>query len=421
MISFLVIAIFILFVILMISKKLPTLVALPFMAILIAIAAGVSGNDILNDIIGQGSFRLYAAIITTMFSAMFAQVINKTGISSSIIRYVAEFGGDNPIIVALFLTFATALVFTSVSGLGAVIMVGTITIPIMISVGISPVVSSILLIMGLNLGGLFNLSNYTFYSQILNINVTYVRNCAFILSVVNSIMIIVYTLLNVKSSTNIFHCSVQSDYSNKKIRFYALLTPILPILLTFIWPLLFGSNINIISSLLIGTLYGIITTYPKKVLDLFTKSFFDGICDSSPAIALMISIGILLQTVTNEQVSSIVSPIIIALVPTNKITYVLIFLLCAPFALFRGPLNLFGLGSGVVSLMLMTNMLNPLAILGAIMSVGAIQGICDPTNTHNVWVANFTGIDTSRILKRSLPYCLLQVLINLIIMSILFV
>ena len=419
--SFLVFAVFILFVFLMVSKRLPTLVALPSMAILIAILLGISPSDILNDIIGLGSLRLYAAIITTIFGAAFAQVIRKTGISNNIIRSASEFGGDNPLLLSLVLTFATAVIFTSISGLGAVIMVGTIVIPLLMSVGISPIVSSILVILGLNLGGLFNLSNYTFYSQVLNVHTTYVRNCAFILGVTNSIMIILYAIINVKRSRNMFYCQTEKNLSYAKVPCYALVTPIVPIILTFIWPLVFKTNISVLGAILIGILYGILTTRPKRILDIFTKSFLDGITNAAPAIALMLSIGILLQAVTNEQISSIISPFIVKLMPSHKITYILLFLLCSPFALFRGPFNLFGLGSGIVSLMLMTNMLNPLAILGAIMSIGAIQGICDPTNTHNVWIANYSCVDTSHILKKSIPYVMLQVLINLIIMSIFFV
>lgn len=419
--SFLVFAVFVLFVFLMMSKKLPTLIALPSMAIIIAALLGISFNDILNDIIGLGSFRLYAAIITTIFGAAFAEVIYRTGISTSIIRFASEFGGDNPLFLSIILTFATAVIFTSVSGLGAVIMVGTIVIPILISVGVNPTVSSILVILGLNLGGLFNLSNYTFYSQVLDVHVTYVRNCAFILGATNSTIILLYAILNVRRSKNMFYSLSKKASPYAKVPFYALITPIIPIILTFIWPLIFKTNINVLAAMLIGILYGILTTCPLRIIDILTKSFLDGITNAASAIALMCSIGILIQTVTNEQVSSVISPFIMNFMPSNKITYVLIFLLCSPFALFRGPLNLFGLGSGIVSLMLMTNTLNPLAILGAIMSVGAVQGICDPTNTHNVWIANYSSTDTAHILKKSIPYVMLQVLINLIIMSIFFV
>jgi len=33
------------------------------------------------------------------------------------------------------------------------------------------------------------------------------------------------------------------------------------------------------------------------------------------------------------------------------------------------------------------------ALVAAVMAVVQVQNVCDPTNTQNVWVANFTGDD----------------------------
>ena len=38
------------------------------------------------------------------------------------------------------------------------------------------------------------------------------------------------------------------------------------------------------------------------------------------------------------------------------------------------------------------------------MAVVQVQLVCDPTNTANVWVANFTGVQIVEITKRTLPY-----------------
>jgi hypothetical protein len=38
------------------------------------------------------------------------------------------------------------------------------------------------------------------------------------------------------------------------------------------------------------------------------------------------------------------------------------------------------------------------------MAVVQVQNVCDPTNTANVWVANFTGVPIDEITKRTLPY-----------------
>lgn len=418
---FLIIAVFVIFAFLMMSKKLPALISLPTMAVLIAIISRLNATEILNDIIGKGSVKLSIAIITTIFGAVFAQVINKTNISSNIIRYAAEFGGDNPMFLAIILTLATALIFTSVSGLGSVIMVGSIILPILISVGIKPLVAGTLLILGLNMGGLFNLANYTFYSEVLGIDIDSIKQFSLMLGSISFFVILIYILFNVKREKTVFHCKTANNTPFKKLKWYSLLTPIIPLIFVFAWPHVFSHNLDVIGAICIGILYAIITTNPRKIKTIFIQSFLDGIGDASPAIALMIGIGILLQAVTNKEVSSIISPILLKVLPTSKVTYVIIFFLLSPFALFRGPLNLFGLGSGIASLMISSNALNPLAILGALMSIGAIQGICDPTNTHNVWVSNYINDDASKILKKTLPYALAQVLINLILISIFFV
>ena len=38
------------------------------------------------------------------------------------------------------------------------------------------------------------------------------------------------------------------------------------------------------------------------------------------------------------------------------------------------------------------------------MAVVQVQNVCDPTNTANVWVANFTGVPIQTITRRTLPY-----------------
>jgi hypothetical protein len=46
----------------------------------------------------------------------------------------------------------------------------------------------------------------------------------------------------------------------------------------------------------------------------------------------------------------------------------------------------------------------PVAIMAAFFAVGQIQGVCDPTNTHNVWLATFTKSSTEKFLKSTIPY-----------------
>ncbi|MEO0309684.1 MAG: hypothetical protein Q6J18_05530, partial [Gloeomargarita sp. DG02_3_bins_56] len=69
----------------------------------------------------------------------------------------------------------------------------------------------------------------------------------------------------------------------------------------------------------------------------------------------------------------------------------------------RGPLNVWGLGYGMGGVMLSAGLPGG-AVMGVLMSLGVIQGVCDPTNTHNVWLANEVKTDVNVLLIKTLPY-----------------
>ena len=123
---------------LMVARILPALLALPLMAAWIAWCAGLPFLTWANEVLLGGALRLSSAIVLVVFGAMFAKVIQKTGISDAIIKKAAEMAGDRPIAIAFLMLAATAFVFTGMSGLGAVLMVGSIVLPIMTSTGITP-------------------------------------------------------------------------------------------------------------------------------------------------------------------------------------------------------------------------------------------------------------------------------------------
>jgi hypothetical protein len=127
-----------------------------------------------------------------------------------------------------------------------------------------------------------------------------------------------------------------------------------------------------------------------------------GIEDGAPAAILFMGIGMLLNALKLPGVEAGLKPIVTAIPLNSALAYVLFFGLLSPLALYRGPLNLFGVGIGVYSLMFTLGVLPPLALLAAVMSVVQVQNVCDPTNTHNVWVANFTGVRVEEITKETI-------------------
>jgi hypothetical protein len=74
-----------------------------------------------------------------------------------------------------------------------------------------------------------------------------------------------------------------------------------------------------------------------------------------------------------------------------------------------------GLGYGIAGILLSSGLLPAPAIMGVLMSSGVIQGICDPTNTHNVWLANELKTDVQTLMWRTLPYAWFAAFVGLLI------
>ena len=83
-------------------------------------------------------------------------------------------------------------------------------------------------------------------------------------------------------------------------------------------------------------------------------------------------------------------------------------------------MNLFGLGSGIAALIIGLGTLPAMAVMGAFLAAERIQGCGDPTNTQNVWTANFCEVDVNAVTKRLLPYLWIIAVIGVVISAVLY-
>jgi len=130
----------------------------------------------------------------------------------------------------------------------------------------------------------------------------------------------------------------------------------------------------------------------------------------------MIGIGMVLKAVMAPEVATVLEPLIKAIIPTNKLLFILIFGLLSPLAIYRGPLNVWGLGSGIVALLAASGM-NPVAAMVALRLDSNVQAVCDPTNSHNVWVADFTKTDVNEFTKKTIVWIMVSTFVGLIVAS----
>lgn len=442
---------------LMYMRRLSALLALPIMAILIAVIGGIPGNEILSEVVSKGSVKLHSAYTTTMFGAILAELMNRHGIAKALVRWVAEFAGDNPYLLSLILTLVTALLFSTLGGLGAVIMVGTIILPVMLSIGISNVTAGGLYLFGISLGGMFNLANWQLYIDVLGVKQEQIVRFVVPFALLIGITVLLYLLIELKSRKNLkyfiggvvlsallalylgqsFNPTAVADKTEmmsfsfsisvwvclalalyaafrharkiKTLPASAMLTPVVPLFLVL------ACGWDIMPAFVAAITYGVLLTWQKDSINQLTRSIIDGISTVIPAVFLMIGIGMLIVSVSNPVISGAIAPLVIGIVPTHAVMYVIAFTLMAPLALYRGPLSLWGMGSGLVKLIQNTTALSGQAIMGMLMSVGQVQGICDPTNTHNIWIATYLGTDTHALLKRTIAYAWLAVICGLLL------
>lgn len=410
--------VFLVFVGLMMTRKLPTILALPLMAVLFALIAGVPfmSDDpetatIAKTILADGSMRLSGAIAGLVFGAWFGQVLNKVGITKSIIRKAAELAGDKPVLIAVLFFATGSIIFSTASGLGMVILVGTIVIPIMLTAGISQFVASIVVLSSVGVGVLFNVSNWAVYVDVLGLSVAAIADYTLVAAlplIFISLAMIVFYIKKDGKGRRAWAMPKATGGEGKKVPTIALISPIVPVVLVFAF------KIDIVPAVVIGALVTILLTLPKRPIHVLSSALVEGIQDVAGAMALMIGIGILLNSVMAPQVSSLISPLIEAVLPTSPIMYILFFTLLSPLAIYRGPLNVWGLGSGIAALFVSAGM-TPIAAMLALRVVSNVQAVSDPTNSHNVWVADFTKSDINEILKKTLPWMMVAVLVSMVI------
>ncbi len=391
-------AVFFVLAALMISRKLPALLAVPIMALAIGALAGV-GLSGLGDIFARGAVQLAPTIATLIFGALLSRVVLSTGIAETIVTIAAEYGGDRPLVLALVICAAVAVLFTSVTGLGAIIMIGTIVLPVMLTVGVPRATAATLFLMAFALGYIFNLAQWKFYGQIFGVDQTAFGAYIYALAGIEVFAIIVYALVSARRNRDYATFALGTPPLPKRsVHPIALVTPILPVLIYKL------AAVDATVAFAVAALFGVLVTRPRDIVQTLMGAWVRGVEDVAPAIILMIGIGMLLFAAKLPAVAAAVTPLIAAVAPRTPLAYVIVFGLLSPLALYRGPLNLYGVGIGVFTVLATMHVIAPVALVAAVMAVVQVQNVCDPTNTQNVWVANFTGVGVDRITRLTLPY-----------------
>ncbi|GGX20638.1 TRAP transporter large permease subunit [Streptomyces chartreusis] len=398
---------------LMLTRRLPTAVALVLLAVVIALLAGApltGENSVLDTVLQEGAPALAATMIAIILGSWLGKLLDETGVAGTLVRKIVEFGGDRPTVVALGVLAVSALVGTVTGSAPAAMLAGIIGIPAMIAVGVPKVTAAGTVLMGIAVGIPFELPVWQFFSTTLELPIPTVRGFMVKLFPFALVAALAFVLVETRRRGTEHAWSLKSvDSPDAKPRsrreelgdapWYALLAPAVPLVLAL------GFELAIIPSLLAGVLYALVTTTrPGEMNKRLLRTLYGGFEVAAPPIALFVAIGILLAAVKLPGAVDALEPLVKAVSPQNAVLFVLVFTLLVPLCLYRGPLNVFGLGAGIAGVLIATGIYPAAVVLGMATSYNQVFGVADPTSTQTVWSAQYAGVTPQHVMVRTLPY-----------------
>ena len=366
-------------------------------------------KDALKKVFQGGPEGWGPVLVNFVFGAWFGRVMLETGIASTIIRKTVELGGDKPIVTSVLLSLVTAGVFTSMFGTGAVVAIGVIILPILLSLGIPKVlaVSSFMLSIGAGLyinPVIFNQYQAFYLSaagkQTYFYDMTYLR-WGFVAMAVQLLVAIIATVFLIKKKKTVHAWAAQSSKSQETTHApgIALITPFIPVVLAIVlkWPVIVG--------FLIAGFYALAVCGKMKNFEetarVFNKTFYDGVIDTATLVGFMLMIPMF------NSASALCVPYFNAVlgnvVPHSTLVICIVFALLAPLGLFRGPFTLAGAGAATLGILKAVGFSTPLLFPLMYAPTVTMNISSCITQSWIVWGINYTKVSTKDFLKLSIP------------------
>lgn len=397
---------------LMLARKLPTAFALVLLAIGISIVVGApltGKNSILDTVLQEGSVAQAKTMLAVLIGSWLGKLMEETGVASTLVRKIVEFAGDRPTVVALGVLVVSALIGTVTGSAPAAMMAGIIGIPAMVAVGVGRATAAGTILMGIAAGMPFELPIWQFFSTTLELPVETVRGFMLKLFPFAVVFAVLFVLIENrrKGVEHAWSLAAPGKSDRRRHRakalgdapWYSLLAPLVPLVLAL------GFGLAIIPSMLAGVLYALVTTTrPREMNKRMLRTLYGAFDVAAPPIALFVAIGILLSAVKLPGAVDALNPLVTAVSPGNPIAFVVVFAILTPLCLYRGPLNVFGLGAGIAGVLISTGIYPAVAVLGLTASYNQVFGVADPTSTQTVWAAQYSGVSPQQVMVRTLPY-----------------
>lgn len=373
---------------------------------------GVSALDALVNVYQDGpAYYASSVLVNVFFGAFFGRVLMDTGIAATLIRKVVELGGDRPALTMALLCVATSLCFTAMSGVGPVMSIGIIVLPIMLSLGIPKAIALFAFMGAIMAGILVNVTNFLYhYGQLGAMDARFATQysyndyfpiAVFAMAVALAIVVAVCCVLLKKGgASHAWAAPAAQEGAVVDAPWYSWIAVVLPVILVV------TVNCPIILSFCAASLYALLMCGKLRggfvdVCSMMARQFADGAVDVAPMV------GFLLTLAMFNNAAVYAAPyfrcIIGDLIPTSTLGLSALFAVILPLSFFRGPTNLVGCGSAIAAVILSVNTWALPYIYPMFAVTTIVPQHVDITQSWVAWGLGYSKVSSRDFMKMSIP------------------
>lgn len=375
-----------------------------------SVMEGQSLVNVLTNVFQTGPENYGRAILVNIFfGAFFGRVLIDTGIAATLIRKVVELGGDKPRVTMSLLCVVTAIIFTSMTGIGPVISIAVIVLPIMLSLGIpSPI--ALFSFMGSIMAGIFgNIVNFKQYQAIFetaepsyaSYDYSAYFNFGMIGMAVSLLVVLVVSNLSMNRKKLSRAWAATADEGNTgdapAISWISIILPVVGVV-AFKVPIIFGF---IFSALFALVTCGKLKGGFAKICRMVSKQFSDGAIDVAPMIGFLLTLSMFNNAATYA--SPYFKTLLDGIMPTTALMLCILFAVLTPLGFFRGPMNLVGSGAAILAVVVSTAAW-PVQFLYPLFAITTVAPQhLDVTQSWVAWGFGYTKVPAKDYMKMSIP------------------
>ncbi|MBS1007564.1 gluconate:proton symporter [Leuconostoc suionicum] len=373
------------------------------MALLWSVIGLVPFDQVVQKVIAEPALNYGPTIIYIVFGSWFGRVLVDSGIAGSISAQTERVGRKAPIFATILVVLVTALIFSSAYGVGSVIAIGVILIPILLSIGVPKKVAIPAFTMAI---GAPMYINVVLFNQIKAFfpSVSFSgKYLIFGLAAmgVQLLGVIIFILFNSKSIKN---GEIETIGDSKQATFQkthpiTFIIPVLPVALNmfFHW--------DAIPALLLATIIALLLTGQMKsykgLVAFINKTVSQAINDISGLIIFLMAL-VMFAGAATMNVPHFKSMIEVIL-PSSPLVLAIAIGILAPLALFRGPLHVWGAGAATAAVLAATGTFQPIFLLPLLYTASIMAVSIDLTQSWNTWALTYSKLETKEYLKMGIP------------------